>query len=43
LLGHAVHISRDVQYAASRGVSESVRRRMVMHNAKATLRWLFLR
>jgi hypothetical protein len=37
LLGHAVHISRDAQYAAKLGVSESVRRRMVMHNAQSHL------
>jgi hypothetical protein len=35
LLGHAVHISRDAQYAAKQGVFESVRRRMVMHNAQS--------
>ena len=37
LLGHAVHISRDAQYAAKPSVSESVRRRMVMHNAQSHL------
>jgi hypothetical protein len=37
LLGHAVHISRDAQYAAKQGVSESLRRRMVMANAQSHL------
>ena len=37
LLGHADHISRGAQYAAKAGVSESVRRRMVMHDAQSHL------
>jgi hypothetical protein len=37
LLGHAVPISREAQYAAQPCVSESVRRRMVVHHAQSHL------